>query len=359
MWNYIKKRFTGSSKVDELNIEIKKITEERDEAKRNYKGVVEERDEAKRNHEGVVEERDEAKRNYKGVVKHIRKLNDVVEKLEEDNYILREAETFQEDMEVDDKGEADYNIELKQRKDREVWYNKLMEGKIGHQNTFYHSFIEWTFAELFKIKKGKLNKKIRTSSTKHIILDTSVIMEPYDREGNHAPLKELLDDIEKLKQHHRGILSKTLIGEYEKQLFDLKPKDDGQFTKLTIFPVLEMAKFFDSCFGIEETENIEKIAEQIRNKIPPRLKDEFLKLEKNPDGKKRMSSFENDTLFAAIAQVYECVLVTNDKALLELGKLPDYKLQVFHHSTKSEYKNYPHINRYIKPLISVDEKQNQ
>ena len=201
---------------------------------------------------------------------------------------------------------------------------------MGRRNMHYNDFIHWTFQEILNKKEKENHRQPLIDS---IILDANIIIDPFNSGGDHIPLMDLLNNIAKL--NIKPLLYKKLIFEYT-NLYDIED--------LTIFPALEMVEYFNNSIRILDTStNIEANYNKLMDELAQPHRQHFLE-------NSQQRNFENDILHAAIAQTYDCPLVTNDIPLLRLAHYPKLKLKIFHNSTDSQYRAYPHIDNYLNDI---------
>ena len=62
-------------------------------------------------------------------------------------------------------------------------------------NNIYNNFLHFTFPEILDKKE---RENYRQPSTNSIILDANIILDPYNSGGDHIPLMNLLNNIDKL-----------------------------------------------------------------------------------------------------------------------------------------------------------------
>ena len=318
MWNSIKNLFTGSAKADkETNSQLLQELE-------SYKTETEQ----------SKQETEQYKIKFEAVVKEIRKLRHKTENQDEEIHRFRIKEQQQLTKEIEDKEELDSNAAAEEKIRNSALKKDVMEAQMGRRNRHYNDFINWTFQEILD-RKEKENH--RPPLNKHIILDANIIIDPYNNNGNHFPLMDLLNKIEKLRDANilQPVLYKKLIFEYT-NLYEIED--------LTIFPALEMVEYFNTSIRILDTStNIQTRQQQIHDDLSQPHKQQFLE-------NSQQRNFENDILHAAIAQYLECPLVTNDIALLRLALNPNKNLKIYHNSTDSQYRNYPHIDTYLNNI---------
>ena len=320
MWNSIKNLFTGSNKEDKS----KKIQSQLFQELESYKTETEQ----------SKQETEQYKIKFEAVVKEIRKLRNKTENQDEEIHHFRIKEQQQLTKEIEDKEELDSKAAAEQKIRNNAIKKEVMEAQMGRRNRHYNDFIHWTFQEILD-KKEKENH--RPPLNKHIILDANIIIDPYNNNGNHFPLMDLLNKIEKLREANiiQPVLYKKLIFEYT-NLYEIED--------LTIFPALEMVEYFNTSIRILDTStNIQTRQQQIHDDLSQPHKQQFLE-------NSQQRNFENDILHAAIAQYLECPLVTNDIALLRLALNPNKNLKIYHNSTDSQYRNYPHIDTYLNNI---------
>ena len=315
MWNSIKNLFTGSTKETQLQL-------------------LEELDLYKKETEQSKQETEQYKIKFEAVVKEIRKLRHKTENQEEEIHRFRIKEQQELTNEIEDKEELDSKAATEEKIRNDAIKKDVMQSQMGSRNRHYNDFIHWTFQEILH-RKEKENH--RPSSNNHIILDACIIIDPYNNNGNHFPLMDLLNKIEKLRDANiiQPVLYKKLIFEYT-NLYEIED--------LTIFPALEMVEYFNTSIRILDTStNIQTRQQQIHDGLSQPHKQQFLE-------NSQQRNFENDILHAAIAQYLECPLVTNDIALLRLAQNPHKNLKIYHNSTDSQYRNYPHIDTYLNNI---------
>jgi hypothetical protein len=320
MWNSIKNLFTGSTKESKN--------------KETQLQLLQELESYKKETEQSKQKTEQYKIKFEAVVKEIRKLRQKTDNQDEEIHHFRIKEQQQLTKEIEDKEELDSKTAIEERIRNDDIKKEVMQLQMGSRNRHYNDFIHWTFQEILD-KKEKENH--RPPSNNHIILDACIIIDPYNNNGNHFPLMDLLNKIEKLRETNiiQPILYKKLIFEYT-NLYEIED--------LTIFPALEMVEYFNSSIRILDTStNIETRKNQIHNKLSQSHKQQFLE-------NSQQRNFENDILHAAIAQYLECPLVTNDIALLRLALNPNKNLKIYHNSTDPQYRNYPHIDAYLNNI---------
>ena len=114
------------------------------------------------------------------------------------------------------------------------------------------------------------------------------------------------------------------------------------------YKLSQAKRVFNSCTRIlDNSTHIQTIKEQIEDGLSTPQKQEFLSFSTD---KSKQRSFHNDIRHAAIAQKLQCPLVTNDKSLLRLAQNPHKNLKIYHNSTDSQYRNYPHIDTYLNNI---------
>jgi len=207
--------------------------------------------------------------------------------------------------------------------------------RMQRRTNHYDDFIRWTFNNLLEQKKI-INPNEQNN---FIILDASIIMDP-DNPPNfdHLPLMNTLNNIKKKK--YMPLIYETLIYEY---------RNLGRVNDMTIFPALEMAEYFHESIQIsDKSQNILALKQKIMEGLSSPQRNRFV--ENSTQG-----GFENDILHAAVSKRYRCPLITNDKALLELGLNPNNNLKIYHiTNNRPDYSNYPHINRLLNQPNSND-----
>ena len=320
MWNSIKNLFTGSTKEDKTKETNSQLLQELE----SYKTETEQ----------SKQETEQYKIKFEAVVKEIRKLRHKTENQDEEIHHFRIKEQQQLTKEIEDKEELDSKAAAEEKIRNSALKKDVMEAQMGRRNRHYNDFIRWTFQEILD-RKEKENH--RPPLNKHIILDANIIIDPYNNNGNHFPLMDLLNKIEKLREANiiQPVLYKKLIFEYT-NLYEIED--------LTIFPALEMVEYFNTSIRILDTStNIQTRQQQIHDDLSQPHKQQFLE-------NSQQRNFENDILHAAIAQYLECPLVTNDIALLRLALNPNKNLKIYHNSTDSQYRNYPHIDTYLNNI---------
>ena len=320
MWNSIKNLFTGSNKEDKTKETQSQLFQELE----SYKTETEQ----------SKQETEQYKIKFEAVVKEIRKLRQKTENQDEEIHHFRIKEQQQLTKEIEDKEELDSKAAAEQKIRNNAIKKEVMEAQMGRRNRHYNDFINWTFQEILD-RKEKENH--RPPLNKHIILDACIIIDPYNNNGNHFPLMDLLNKIEKLREANiiQPVLYKKLIFEYT-NLYEIED--------LTIFPALEMVEYFNTSIRILDTStNIQTRERQIHDGLSQPHKQQFLE-------NSQQRNFENDILHAAIAQTWKCPLVTNDIALLRLAQNPHKNLKIFHNSIDSQYRNYPHIDTYLNDI---------
>lgn len=314
MWNSIKKLFTSPANDDENNKTQTQLIQDLESCKENIENQ---------------------KNQINAIIRDSRRLREEKNNTELELKVFKIKEEQQITKELEDKAEFDNNKVLEEKARTDSLNKEIMKSEIGRRNEHYNNFLHFTFPEILD-KKERENYK--QPSTNSIILDANIILDPYNSGGDHIPLMDLLNNIDKLNKKKliiQPILYKKLIFEYT-NLYDIED--------LTIFPALEMAEYFNNSIRILDTStNIETRYNKLMDELSQPHKQQFLE-------NSQQRNFENDILHAAIAQTCKCPLVTNDIALLRLAQNPHKNLKIFHNSIDSQYKNYPHIDTYLNDI---------
>ena len=319
MWNSIKKLFVGHAKEDK-NKEIQSHLLEELES---YKEKVEIH-----------------KTQINAIIRDSRRLREEKNKYEEENHRYRIKEEGQISKELEIKKEQESASALQQKQIIDDLKRNIDVSSQEYRNTHYNEFIRRAF-ELILNSKERENPHPPLNN--HIILDACIILDPSDSDNPfpHQSLFSLLEKIADLYERKliQPVLYKTLIFEYT----NIWERPD-----LTVFPALELYDFFNSCTTIlDNSTHIQTIKEQIEDGLSTPQKQEFLSFSTD---KSKQRSFHNDIRHAAIAQKLQCPLVTNDKSLLRLAQNPHKNLKIYHNSTDSQYRNYPHIDTYLNDI---------
>ena len=203
---------------------------------------------------------------------------------------------------------ADKDRQLSLYKKQDPLYKHTQLNHMKRIIAHYDSILRKMFNEQqFKPKHHILNDKKQS-----IILDTCVILDPYNSDGDHLPLLNLIKTIKKLNL--QPIISPTLWSETAQNLHDT-------VLDMTIFPALELNQYFNDCFYIDEKlEQITEIKQKLQFDLNTKEAEELSK-----SGKQNMN---NDLLYLAIAKYYDAVLITEDKPLLNLSKNPNRNLKI-------------------------------
>ena len=220
-----------------------------------------------------------------------------------------------------------------------IWEKEIKKGKLNslatdtkilnleRKTNHYDDFIRWTFNQT-------LAKPLSTPTQKNlIILDACIILDPMQK-GEYIPLMDLLNLIE--DKGIQPVIYDTLVGEFVRHI--------NNSPDMTIFPALEMAQYFEKCIRIsDKSTSILNKKQILENSLTKDEKDNLEGITSNfPSGPKQM---DNDLLHTAISQYFNCPLVTEDKALLDLAKNPNRHLKLFSmrkqhvHNKISDYLN--------------------
>ena len=264
------------------------------------------------------------------IIRDSRKLREEKNNTELELKVFQVKEEQQINKELEDKAELDNNKAFEEKARTNALKKDILESQMGRRNMHYNDFIHWTFQEILNTKEKENHRQPLIDS---IILDANIIIDPFNSGGDHIPLMDLLNNITKL--NIKPLLYKKLIFEYT-NLYDIED--------LTIFPALEMVEYFNNSIRILDTStNIEANYNKLMDELAQPHRQHFLE-------NSQQRNFENDILHAAIAQTYDCPLVTNDIPLLRLAHYPKLKLKIFHNSTDSQYRDYPHIDNYLNDI---------
>ena len=227
------------------------------------------------------------------------------------NELIKEKEKEELKMKGEFAGKlADKDRQLLLFKKQDSLQKDTESFKFKRRLTHYDNLIRKMFNEQqFKPKHHILNDKKLS-----IILDTNIILNPYNSGGDHLPLLNLIKTIK--IQNLQPIIFPTLWSEISQNIKDIIPKPF-----MTIFPAYELIQYFNNCFNInEKLEQITEIKQKLQSDLNTKEAEELSK-----SGKQNMN---NDLLYLAIAKYYDAVLITEDKPLLNLSKNPDRNLKI-------------------------------